>query len=115
MANAYPFLQNRSADLAKSFAAGLGAIDLTAVTKFPTFGPQLVEVHNANAAASQNALLTLEDNTTLTVVLAPNESRYVRVAVKAFQVSGADVSAIGYWWNGPGSSTDFQYQVNYNP
>lgn len=115
MASVLPFKQDRPADNARSFAAGVGAVDLTAITKLPNFGPQMTEVHNANAAASQSAVLTLDDNTTFTVVLAPNETRVIRTGVKALQASGADVSFACYWWIAPGDSGEWQYSATINP
>ncbi len=107
MAQALPFLTNRSADKAKSFAAGFGATNLTTVTgQFPNYGPQYSEAHNANAAANQNAVLTLQDGTTLTVVLAPGETRPVPVPLSALQVSGADISLVCYWWAFPSKNDE---------
>lgn len=99
MANSLPKMTNRSADKAKSFAAGFGATNLTTVTgQFPNHGPQYSEAHNANSAANQSLLGTLEDGTTFTIVLAPGETRPVPVTLAALQVSGADISVACYWW-----------------
>lgn len=99
MANSLPKLTNRSSDKAKSFAAGFGATNLTTLTGgFPNHGPQYSEAHNANAASTQNAVVTLEDSTTFTLVLAPGETRPIPVPITALQVSGADVSLACYWW-----------------
>lgn len=116
MASAPRHSLERTADKAKSFAAGAGAAALDAQPNpFPNFGPQLVEAHNANAAANQSAVVTLEDNSTFTVVLAPGETRFIGVPVKALTgSSGADVSFNCYWWIGAGPN-DFSYFPTINP
>lgn len=107
---------DRPADKAKSFAAAAGAAALDAQPNpFPNFGPQLVEAHNANAAASQTAVVTLEDASTFNVVLSPGETRAIPVPVKALTgSSGADVSFNCYWWIAAGPD-DFQYSPTINP
>lgn len=107
---------DRPADKAKSFAAGVGAVALDAQAgPFPNFGPQYTEAHNNNNAATQSAVFTLEDGTTLTVVVGPNETRRVHVPVKALSASsGADISFVCYWWVAAGPD-DFNYLATINP
>lgn len=89
--------RSRAADHAKSFAAGFSSTDLTAISGLPTHAAQLVDVFNAGAA-TENAVVVTARGVTLTVPLAAGERYPIEVPIITLSVSGADVSAVAYWW-----------------
>jgi hypothetical protein len=100
-------------DHARSFTtAQVNAVttldNISATPKFPPFGPGLTELH---ATAGSTVVVTMEDGTDLTVEMAADETRLVRVPIKAFKTaSGGVVTAVCYWWHHPGPKDD-KYSV----
>jgi hypothetical protein len=98
---------DRAPDDRKSFAAGFSTTDLTAQSGKPALPAQIVDVHNAGSS-SQNAVVAtarynpdtgarLADEV-LTIPLAAGETYPVIGPVTELRSSGANVSAVAYWW-----------------
>ena len=80
-----------------TFAANFSATDLTTRPGKPNHLAQMVDFTNEGATA-QDAVWTASDGSTSTKRLAPGTT-YSAFSVSALSASsGADVSAIAYWW-----------------
>lgn len=90
-------LLNRDADTSLSVAAGFSSTDLTTQTGKPNHAAQIVDVHNAGTT-TQNAVVITEKGTTLTKPLSPGQQYSFPVPIATLSVSGANVSAVAYWW-----------------
>lgn len=81
----------------KTFAANFSASDLTAQSGKPNHLAQLVDFTNEGATA-EDAVWTAADGSTSTKRIAPGAT-YPAFGVSALSASsGANVSAIAYWW-----------------
>lgn len=86
----------------KSFSAGwIDATDLTAVSGYPPFAPQLVDFHNAGAA-EQNAVYTTQAGDVVTQPIAPGQTYPAEGPVQLLGTSGANVSCLAHWYNNSG-------------
>ncbi len=84
----------------KVFAAGFSnATDLLAVSGKPVHAPQLVDFHNAGAA-HENAVFTDQGGNTHTVSVGPGATYPVEIPVASLLTSGADISAVAFWFHG---------------
>lgn len=84
----------------KVFAAGYAdATDLLAQSGKPQHAPQLVDFHNAGTTA-QNAVCTDQAGNTHTISVSPGATYPFEVPVATLKTSGADISAVCFYWHG---------------
>jgi hypothetical protein len=97
--NVAPARGSRAPSQSESFAANYATTDLTTRSGKPAHAAQLVDVRNTGATV-QNAVVILQDGTTLTVPLAPSQTYPIEAPVDTLDAtSGADVSAVAYWFH----------------
>lgn len=100
-----------SPDRSRSFTTAqvnaVTALDNIAASKLPPFGPQVTDIHNNSTTVASVVTVTMEDGVDSIYELAPNETRAIRIPIKAFKTaSPATVTANCYWWAKPGPQDD---------
>lgn len=84
-------------------AANFATTDLRTIASRPAFAPQRVDFKN-DGATTQNAVFTPQGGASVTLPLSPGQTYPVdEMPVEAVtDTSGADVSAVCYWYNPSG-------------
>lgn len=99
--NVAPPRTSRGFTHSKAFVKGWASDqDLTAQSGYPAHAPQLVDIKNEGSAAA-TAVLTMQNGTTFTKVLAAGQEYPVESPVDSLMAtSDADVSAVAHWEHG---------------
>jgi hypothetical protein len=95
---------DRPADYAESFAAGTGAVDLTArPDDMPQQAAQWVDAFNEGATSQEAVVTTIRGKTLTALIPAGHSYRFLTPCTALEAGSGADVSFTVYWWKVPGT------------